>query len=125
MKEENFENENGNGDIENENENEIEIYTLIDEEDKESDFVLIKRIDIEGQSYVAFEPYSENGEVPEEYDEDEDSFVILKVSEEDGEEVFVTIDDDEEFDRVADIFEDELMQDIEDDGENENEDDDE
>ena len=116
MREENLDNEDMNGD---ENENEDIIYTLIDEDGKESEFVLIRRIDIDGQSYVAFEPLKKDGDDSdnsdgggEDEDEDEDSFVILKVSEEDGEEIFVTIDDDDEFDRVADIFEDELMQDM-------------
>jgi len=112
----NFENDSENGD-------EIEIFTLIDEDEKESEFVLIKRIDIDGQSYVAFEPYKEDGDV-DSGDEDEDSFVILKVVEEDGDEVFVTIDDDEEFDKVADIFEDELMQDMEYDGNTDEDEDD-
>ena len=129
MSEKNINNENEN---ENEVDNEIDdgeiIYTLIDEDNKESDFVLIKRIDIDGQSYVAFEPFIGDDGDPEEYNEDEDSFVILKVAEEEGDEVFVTIDDDEEFDKIADIFEDELMHDMQDDedgdGESENDEDD-
>jgi uncharacterized protein YrzB (UPF0473 family) len=65
------------------------------------------RRDYNGQSYVALAPVDED-----EGDEDEGTFIILKVVEEDGEEIFETIEDDEEFDRIADIFEDELMQDI-------------
>jgi uncharacterized protein YrzB (UPF0473 family) len=114
MAEENYDNENGN---ENENELEMEIYTLTEEDGKESDFELIGRVDVEGQSYVALAPLDLDID-----DEDEEGgFVILKVVEEDGEEVFVTIDDDEEFDRIADIFEDELMQDMDYDGEEDSE----
>jgi uncharacterized protein YrzB (UPF0473 family) len=98
---------------------EVEVYTLEDEEGSESEFTLIKRMDINGQSYVAFEPFSEDDDST---DNEEDSFVILKVVNEDGEEVFITIEDDEEFDKVADIFEDELMSEME---EYENDDDDE
>ena len=120
MAEENFDNEIGN---ENENENEMdmemEIYTLTEEDGKESDFELIGRVDVDGHSYVALAPLE-----ADEIDEDEEGgFVILKVVYENGEEVFITIDDDEEFDRIADIFEDELMQEIDYDGEENDEND--
>ena len=46
-------------------------------------------------------------------DNPDDSYVILKlVTDENGEEVLVTIDDDDEFDRVADTFEDTFMGEI-------------
>ena len=45
-------------------------------------------------------------------DEDGDEFVILKVAQdENGEDMLVTIDDDDEFDKVADIFDDMLFED--------------
>jgi len=109
MQEENFDGEM---------EMETEIYTLTDEDGKESDFELIGRHDMDGQSYVALAPAGEGGDIDE---EDEDGFVVLKVAEEDGEEIFVTIDDDEEFDKIADIFEDELFSDIDYDGEEDGE----
>jgi len=87
---------------------EVEIYTLEDEDGNESEFTLIKRINIGEQSYVAFEPFNEV-----DVEEEEDSFVILKVIEEDGEEIFVTIEDDAEFDQAADVFEDILMKEME------------
>ena len=50
-------------------------------------------------------------------DEDKEEYVILKrEADENGEDMLVTIDDDEEFDRVADIFEDELFGEIDYDG---------
>jgi len=111
MREDNIDNEN---EIENEDDTEVEVYTLTDEDGKESDFELIGRIDDNGQSYVALAPV----DIDESEDDEDGGFVILKVVEEDGEEVFVTIEDDEEFDRIADIFEDELMQDMDYDDEN-------
>ena len=89
-------------------EEEIEVYTLEDEEGNESEFTLIKRMEIDGHAYVAFEPFEEEDDV----EDDEDSFVILKVIVENGEEIFVTIEDDDEFDKVADIFEDQLIEDM-------------
>jgi uncharacterized protein YrzB (UPF0473 family) len=112
MQEDNFDNE-----VEME-EMEIEVYTLTDEDGKESDFELIGRHESDGQSYVALVPIGEDGE---EIDDDEEGgFVILKVvEEENGEEGFVEIEDDEEFDRIADIFEDELFEDMDYDGDEE------
>ena len=116
MKKENFENENEEIEIEetevedgNEDEMEVEVYTLTDEEGVESDFELLGRHDMDGQSYVALAPI----ETEEESDAEEGSFIVLKVVEdEDGEESFETIDDDDEFDKIADVFEDLLMSEI-------------
>ena len=99
---------------------EIEVYTLTDEDGKESDFELIGRLDDGGQSYVALAPIDDADDEGE--NDEEGSFIVLKVVEEDGEEVFETIEDDDEFDRIADIFEDELMQDMDYDGSEEEED---
>jgi len=120
MQEDNFDNE-----MEMDEE---EIYTLTDEDGKESDFRLIGRQDIDGQSYVALIPIDEDGEEIDLEDDEDGGFVILKVIEgEDGEEELVEIEDDEEFDRIADVFEDELFEDLdydeddEEDGESEEE----
>ena len=108
MSKENLNNENENlEEVESWDEEEVEVYTLEDEEGNESEFSLIKRMEIDGQAYVAFEPFEE-----EDIEDDEDSFVILKVINENGEEVFVTIEDDDQFDKVADIFEEQLMEEI-------------
>ncbi|MCL1795148.1 MAG: DUF1292 domain-containing protein [Oscillospiraceae bacterium] len=102
MQENNFDD-----DMELNDPDEVDIYTLTDEDGKESEFELLGRHDENGQSYVALAPLDED-----EIDDEEGSFIILKVVEEEGEEVFETIEDDDEFDRIADIFEDEFMQDI-------------
>jgi len=111
MQEDNFDNDMDT--------DEVEVYTLTDEDGKESDFELIGRLDDSGQSYVALAPVETDEE--SEADDEEGSFIVLKVVEEDGEEIFETIEDDEEFDRIADIFEDELMQDMDYDGDSESE----
>ncbi|MCQ2433299.1 MAG: DUF1292 domain-containing protein, partial [Clostridia bacterium] len=62
---------------------------------------MLASTEVDGVVYLALEPVNEN---PDE------AYVILKlVTDENGEEVLVTIDDDDEFDRVADLFEDEFM----------------
>ena len=82
-----------------------ELITLTDEEGNESEFAIIASHEDDGVIYLALEPVkdNENGE-----------YVILKVEpdpENEGEEVLVTIDDDEEFDKIADIFDDMLFED--------------
>ena len=77
--------------------------TLTDDEGNELNFALLASLEHEGAEYKALIPVDENGE------ETSDEYVILKVSvDEDGEAVLETIEDDEEFDRIADIFDDEF-----------------
>lgn len=79
------------------------IFTLTDEEGNESQFELIGNLDINGNTYVALVPV-------ESANSEEEEYVILKVEEdENGDEFLVTIDDDDEFDEVADAFEDQFM----------------
>ena len=80
---------------------EQDIFTLTDEEGNENQFSLLATTEVDGSVYLALEPLDENPD---------DSYVILKlVTDENGEEILVTIDDDDEFDRIADLFEDEFM----------------
>ncbi len=79
-------------------EEEVEIVTLTDEEGVESDFEVIGSLELDDNEYLALVPV----------DSQEDEYIILKLQVEDGEEILVTIDDDDEFDRVADAFDNEL-----------------
>ena len=85
-----------------------EYYTLTDEEGNELKFELIAKAELKGTQYFAF--------VPAEDDEDEDDgvleYTILKSVMEDGEEMLVSIDDDDEFDDVADYFDDLFSEEI-------------
>ena len=84
-------------------EEQIEKFTLTDEEGNEIDFELIGSGEVDGVMYYAMIP------VEEAEDENRDTFeyVILKSEvDEDGDESLATIDDDEEFDRIADFFDD-------------------
>ena len=80
---------------------EAEIFTLTDEEGNENQFELIGSHEMDGVTYLALVPIDDN---------DDEEYVILKVEQdEDGEDILVTIDDDDEFDRIADVFDDELF----------------
>lgn len=83
---------------------EVLVYTLTDDEGNENDFEMIGSVEVDGKTYCALIPFTEEDEEVEEY-------IVLRVekSEENPEEeILVSIDDDEEFDRIADIFDDEF-----------------
>ena len=89
--------------IESVEEYDPEIYTLTDEDGNELHFALLGTLEHEGAVYKALIPVNEDGE------EESEEYVILKCGvDEDGEDILETIEDDEEFDRIADIFDDEL-----------------
>ncbi|MBR5602320.1 MAG: DUF1292 domain-containing protein [Clostridia bacterium] len=89
-------------------ENEREFFTLTDEDGNEIEFELIGTVEVEGVTYHAMIPADQQGEDQGFYE-----YVILKTeTDEDGEEMLVTIDDDAEFDKVADIFDDMFSEEI-------------
>lgn len=75
--------------------------SLTDENGVETEFKIIDSIDLAEGSYVALETTPDD---PVAYLNSDGSLVILKVIEEDGEELLATIDDDDEYDRISDIF---------------------
>ena len=89
---------------EEDEEDEVEIFTLTDEDGNEIEFVLLDSVEMDGVTYYAMSELDEDG------NEKGDEYVILKIEkdEESGEDMLVSIDDDEEFDKVADYFDDAL-----------------
>ena len=81
--------------------NEVEIYTLEDEDGVSHDFQLIETCEKNGTKYFAMLPL-EDAKAEDGMFE----YVILKAVMEDGEETLISIDDDDEFDDVADYFDD-------------------
>ncbi len=85
-------------------ENDADIFTLTDEDGVETDFEVVGSCEYEGGIYFAVIPMTDGN------DGDSVEYTILKsAKDDDGEDIFVTVDDDDEFDAVADIFEDELF----------------
>lgn len=74
------------------------IIELEDEEGNITAFEFVDRIEENGVIYFAL--------VPAEYDEDEGAteFVVLKQTTIDGEDVLVTVDDDEEYNTIGEKF---------------------
>ena len=76
-----------------------EIYTLTDEDGNDAEFELLAELEDNGITYLAMAPLDATA--------DEDEYVVLKVEiDENGEETVVSVDDDDEFERVADMFDD-------------------
>lgn len=95
--------------MENENWGE-DVISLMDEEGNQSEYKIVACAELDGVEYMALEPIIED---PEEELMDAAELVFLKVSEEtdeDGEAFLDTIQDDEEFERVAEVFRDKLSE---------------
>ncbi len=88
--------------FEKEEEIEVEVLTLTDEETgEEKDFELLAKAELDGKVYLALVPA----------DEEAEEYVILRADGNDDDMTLETIDDDEEFDKVADFFDDVLFED--------------
>lgn len=65
-------------------------------------FEVIDAVCYDGQNYVALVPYTESDEFEE--DEDEVEFIILKEVEENGEFMLATVDDEDLYNEVGEVF---------------------
>ena len=91
------------------NDGEREFFTLTDEEGNEVEFELIDTAEYQGVTYYAMIPADAEGENDDGFQE----YVILKMEkDENGEDMLVTLEDDEEFDNVADIFDDRFSEEV-------------
>lgn len=84
----------------------MDIYTLTDEEGNEAQFELLGELELDENKYIGLIPL-ENG------DDEGDEYVIFKcTADENGEDLLETIEDDDEFERVADAFEDRFLSEL-------------
>lgn len=81
------------------------VVTLTDDDGKEYQFEILAEKEIDGVVYYAMYPLEDN---------EKGEYVIMKVESYNGEDdvSLVTIDDDDEYERVADIIEDEFFSEI-------------
>lgn len=82
-----------------------DIVTVVDDEGTQHQFEIVDAIETDDGRYVALLPIYEN---PADMVDGDGELVILAVKEEDGEDIMVTIDDDDEFEEIAEIFEERL-----------------
>ena len=92
---------------ENNYETEVEVYILQDEEGNEHEFELIGTCEKNGVKYYAMIPAD-----AENKDDEFCEYVILKSVDQGGEESLISIDDDDEFDDIADYFDDLFSEEI-------------
>ncbi len=82
-----------------------DIVTLTDDDGKEYKFEILDAIETDTGRYLALLPTFDD---PKKMLEDSGELVIVKVAEEDGEEYFSEIEDDDEYETIADAFIDRL-----------------
>ena len=83
------------------------VFTLTDEDGNELDFEVIGQHEMNGEHYVALLPVTDDDD-----DSTEWEYIILKLAKDGDEEILVTVDDDDEFDDIADYFDDLFSQEI-------------
>ena len=86
--------------------------TLTDDEGNDIELEYVDALEHNGTTYMAFFPVVEE-DSEEEENEEEYGLVILKSQMENGEEFLVTIDDEEEIDKVYDLFMEQILADEE------------
>lgn len=84
--------------------------TVTDDEGNEFELEHLDTMEFQGQTYMAFFPAEQEGE---EVDEEEMGLILLKVIQENGEEILSTLDDDAEVEAVYGAFMEELFPDEE------------
>lgn len=77
-----------------------ELFELIDDEGNKKNFELIDAVELDGEQYFAMVPAIED----DDYLNADCDLVILKAVEDNGEEIFASIDDDDEFEKVSAFF---------------------
>lgn len=79
--------------------------TIEDEDGNEFELEVLNEFELDGQDYLAA--------LPADMDEDDPDFgiILLKIMEENGEELFGSIDDDDELDKVYNYYMEEIFAD--------------
>lgn len=86
--------------------------TLTDDEGNDIELEYVDALEHNGTTYMAFFPVVEE-DSEEEENEEEYGLIILKSQMENGEEFLVTIEDEEEIDKVYDLFMEQILADEE------------
>ena len=84
-----------------------DLVTVVDDEGNQHQFEVLDAIETDNGRYVALVPVYDN---PEDLINDSGELVILTVKEENGEDLLLPIEDDDEFEEIAEIFEERLAE---------------
>lgn len=82
-----------------------DLVTLSDDDGKEYHFEVLDAVETDTDRYLALLPIYDD---PQKMLDDSGELVIVKVVEEDGEEFYCEIEDDDEYETIADAFVDRL-----------------
>jgi uncharacterized protein YrzB (UPF0473 family) len=84
---------------------EFDTVVLTDEDGQDHEFLHIETLDVDGSTYFVLLPISEDVEETE-FSEDIEEAIILKLGkDEEGNDMLLDIEDDEEWEKVADYWE--------------------
>lgn len=75
------------------------VLILVDEEDQEHPFEVLDMIEVDGNQYAILASLEEDAE-------DDEAIILKIVTDENGEEMLYDIEDDEEWEKVVDIWND-------------------
>jgi uncharacterized protein YrzB (UPF0473 family) len=81
-----------------------DVVVLVDENGEEAEFEYLDTIEMDGNEYVVLIPLDEIGEENENEDEDEEVVIFRLEQSKDGEDTFITIEDEDEIDAVFKEF---------------------
>lgn len=80
---------------------EFDTIVLTDDDGKDHEFLHLDTLEVEGSTYFVLMPLAGENE-----DEDEEEAIILKLAKDaDGNEMLLDIEDDEEWEKIADAWE--------------------
>jgi putative Holliday junction resolvase len=80
-----------------ESEHDEEVIVLTDEDGNEHEFTIVQVIKVDEKDYAIL--------LPLKAEEDAEEAVLLRIDQENGEDILVEIEDEEEFERVAEAWE--------------------
>lgn len=79
---------------------------LVDEDGAEHEFIIIDVLDVDGEEYAILQPLDENAE-------DSEAIILKLGKDENGEDILYDIEDDEEWEKVADRWQELIEEDDE------------
>ena len=85
-------------------EEEYPVLVLVDEEGIEHEFELLAELEIESETYRVLVPFIDEEDIEDDEEEELEVIILKVVFDEDGTEFLADIEDDEEWEKVADAW---------------------
>jgi len=88
---------------------ELDVITLVDDDNNETEFTVLDVLEVEGVQYAVLAQAD-----CDEDDEEAEALIFKFIKDENGEDMLVDIEDDDEWEKVADIWQESLEENVED-----------